>query len=280
MYRTSHPDRRIITSAAALVSLIVLTTPSLAVADSGRGVDLEARSRAIAVPDTDDNHPPRRPATMAAPPLPPPPITGSGRDTQSSTWLTDPKLRYPPDSPHLDYSPWEVHPPVLERSSSTIDGTLEYTQIVLGGLLGVTIAATVAGMRYERRRRKPPLEAALATAAPDELPRAAGLLGDLFAKQSRARAAEHAYRAAIDVGDQYWLPIAQATLADLLSGQGRCAEAQVLLEAAITSGHPRAAPAAQASLTELLNSRNHTEASGTHIAAYETVATIAGRRRC
>jgi hypothetical protein len=263
MCRTSHPARRTITLAAALVSLVALTTPSLAVTDSGRRVDHEARSRGVAVPDTDDNDPPADPRRRQPHLFNTPRITGSGRDTKSSALLTDPKLRYPPDSPHLDYSPWVANPSPREQSSSTIDGSLEYTQIALGGLAGVAIAAAVAGMLCERRRRQPLLEAALASSDSDELPRAAGLLGDLFAQQSRIRAAEHAYRAAIDVGDEYWSPIAQATLADLLSGQGQRAEAQVLLEAVIASGHPRAVPAAQASLAELLTSRNHTEASGT-----------------
>jgi hypothetical protein len=101
--------------------------------------------------------------------------------------------------------------------------------------------------------------------------RAAGLLGDRFAKQSRAGAAEHAYRAAIDVGHEYWSPIAQVALARFLSELGDRKEAQALLKAVIASGHPRAVPVAQAGLSELLTGASHMGAAGPALGAYETL---------
>jgi hypothetical protein len=76
----------------------------------------------------------------------------------------------------------------------------------------LAIVAAVADLLTRRRWRQSPLETALASSDPGELPRAAGLLGDLFAQQDRGGAAEYAYRAAIDVGDEYWSPIAQVAL--------------------------------------------------------------------
>lgn len=164
-----------------------------------------------------------------------------------------------------------------ESSASMDDGSLEYAQIALGGLAGATIAAAAA-RTLVRRRRQPRLEAALASNDPDELPRAAGLLGDRFAQQDRASAAEHAYRAAIDVGDPYWSPIAQVALADLLSDRGELAEAQALLEAAIVSGHPRAVPAAQTSLVELRTGTGSQDDVGPML-SYETLGDAASARR-
>lgn len=110
---------------------------------------------------------------------------------------------------------------------------------------------TVAGRLAERRRRQAPLEAALSSGDPDDIPRAAGLLGDLFVQQSQSGAAEYAYRAAIDADHPYWTPVAQVALAQLLSDRGDGDEAKTLLEDAIASGHPRTASLAQAGLSEL-----------------------------
>jgi hypothetical protein len=134
---------------------------------------------------------------------------------------------------------------VTDNSDRTLQWVL-FAAAVLAGLAVVAVAADVLG---RRRWRRPPLRAALESSLPDELPRAAGLLGDLFVQQHRATAAEHAYRAAIDGGDAYLSPIAQVALARLLDDRGERTEAQALLEAAVASGHPHAVRAAQASLS-------------------------------
>ena len=131
---------------------------------------------------------------------------------------------------------------------------------------------TVAGRLAERRRRQPPLEAALASGDPDDIPRAAGLLGDLFVQQSQSGAAEHAYRAAIDADHPYWTPVAQVALAQLLSDRGDGDEARTLLEDAIASGHPRTASLAQASLTELSTGDKGHAAVRPSLDAYETLS--------
>jgi predicted negative regulator of RcsB-dependent stress response len=127
--------------------------------------------------------------------------------------------------------------------------------------------------------RQPPLDSALISTDPDELPRAAGLLGDLFVQQNRVDAAEHAYRAAIDVGDEYWSPIAQVALAQLLSDRGGREEARTLLEAVVASGHPRTASVAQAALSDLSTRQASLDAFGPSLGAYETLSDPASARR-
>lgn len=154
--------------------------------------------------------------------------------------------------------------PVIDNS----DWTLQWVLLAAAVLSALTIVAVVADVLSRRRWRQPPLETALAST---DLPRAAGLLGDLFVQQSQAGAAAHAFRAAIDAGDQYWSPIAQVALAQLLSDRGHRAEAQDLLEAAINSGHPRAVPAAQTSLDQLSTGNSHTAAAHRLPKIYETL---------
>jgi len=215
--------------AAGVVSLVALAMPSPSVADAGHDADAKAN-------------------------------TGSG---QPLTWWEalssglaghHIELLYPTGSPDLDR---RVAPstPSPAGSSSTIDRPPEYVQIALGGLGGVTIAAAGWTLRG-RRRRQPLLEAALASGGSDELSRAAGLLGDRLVQHGRTDAAAHAYRAAVDVGDEYWSPIAQVALARLLCDQGDREEAQALLEAVTDSGHPRAVPAAQSGLVRLMTGRS------------------------
>ena len=130
-----------------------------------------------------------------------------------------------------------------------------------------TVARRLAG----RRRRQLPLEATLASGDPDDIPRAAGLLGELFVQHGQAGAAEHAYRAAIDSDHPYWSPVAQVALAQLLGDRGRGEEAKPLLEDAIASGHPRTASVAQASLSKL-STGDKDSAVGPSLDAYETLS--------
>jgi len=139
-------------------------------------------------------------------------------------------------------------PVPAEQVSDNSAQTLQWVLFAAAILSALAIEAVVADLLARRRWLQPPLEAALETSDADELPRAAGLLGDRFAEQDCNDAAEHAYRAAIDVDDEQWSPIAQVALADLLHDRGKDTEAQALLEAALGSGHPRAVPAAQNSL--------------------------------
>jgi hypothetical protein len=157
--------------------------------------------------------------------------------------------------------------PVADSSDRTFQWVL-FAAAVLGAL---AIVAVVADVLVRRRWRRPPLETALESSDPDELPRAAGLLGDRLVQQRHTDAAEHAYRAAIDVDDAYWSPIAQVALAGLLSDRGEHAEAQALLEAAIASGQPRAVEVALASLDRIRTRKSHTEAAGSLPRAYETL---------
>jgi hypothetical protein len=129
----------------------------------------------------------------------------------------------------------------------------------------------VAGRLAGRRRRQPPLEAALTSGDPDDIPRTAGLLGDLFVQQGQTGAAEHAYRAAIDTDHPYWSSVAQVALAQLLGDRGHGEEAKTLLEDAIASGHPRTASVAQASLSEL-STCDKDAALGPSLDAYETLS--------
>ena len=144
-----------------------------------------------------------------------------------------------------------IPPPAEPNVTGNSDRTLQWVLLAAAVLAALAIVAIVTEVVGRRRWRQPPLETALESSEPDELPRAAGLLGNLFAQQSHTVAAEHAYRAAIGVGDEYWSPIAQVALADLLSDRGERTEAQTLLVAAIASGHPKAVPAAQTSLHQL-----------------------------
>jgi hypothetical protein len=136
---------------------------------------------------------------------------------------------------------------------------------------------TVAGRLAGRRWRQLPLEATLASGDPDDIPRAAGLLGELFVQQGQAGAAEHAYRAAIDSDHPYWSPVAQVALAQLLGDRGRGAEAKPLLEEAITSGDPRTASVAQASLSKLSTGVKGS-AVGPALDAYETLSDPVARK--
>ncbi len=140
-------------------------------------------------------------------------------------------------------------------------------------------AATLAGIPAGRRRRRAPLEAVLASGNPDELPRAAGLLGDLFVQRSDAGAAEHAYRAAIDAAHPHWSPVAQVALAQLLSDRGDRSEAQTLLKAAIASGNARTTRLAQASLDKLLAGDGNQAAIGPSPETYETLGDFIPTRR-
>lgn len=138
----------------------------------------------------------------------------------------------------------------VQQVTDNSDWTLRWMLLAAAVLGALAILAVASDVLARRRWRQPPLETALAS-DPEELPRVAGLLGERFAQQDRSDAAEHAYRAAIDAGDEHWSPVAQVALADLLSNRGQRSEAKSLLEAAITSGHPRAVPAAQAGLDQL-----------------------------
>ena len=137
-----------------------------------------------------------------------------------------------------------------QQMTDNSDRTLQWVLLAAAVLGALAILAVASDVLARRRWRQPPLETALAS-DPQELPRVAGLLGECFAQQDRTDAAEHAYRAAIDAGDERWSPVAQVALADLLSDRGERSEAKSLLESAITSGHPRAVPAAQAGLDQL-----------------------------
>lgn len=95
----------------------------------------------------------------------------------------------------------DTEPP--QSVSDNSDWTLRWMLFAAAVLAGLAIVGVVADVLVRRRWRQPPLEAALASSDPDEVPRAAGLLGDLFVQQSRTGAAEHAYRAAIDVDHPY-----------------------------------------------------------------------------
>ena len=156
---------------------------------------------------------------------------------------------------------------VTDNSDPTLQWVL-FAAAVFGALAIVAVVADIVG---RRRWQQPPLKTALESSDPNELPRAAGLLGDLLVQQRHNGAAEHAYRAAIDVDDEEWSPLAQVALADLLRNRGEHSEAQDLLEAAIDSGHPRAVPAAQVSLDQLRTGQSHTDAAGALPDAYETL---------
>jgi len=159
------------------------------------------------------------------------------------------------------------------------DRTLQWLLFAAAAFAGLATLGVVGDLLARRRWRQPPLESALAATGPDELPRAAGLLGDRFARQDCDRAAEHAYRAAIDLDDAYWSPIAQVALADLLSYRGEHQQAQTLLEAAIASGHPRTVPAAQARLDQLSTGGPTHAAIERSPNAYETLSDPASARR-
>jgi|GEM_PF-2595732 predicted negative regulator of RcsB-dependent stress response len=160
-----------------------------------------------------------------------------------------------------------------QQMTDNSDRTLQWVLLAAAVLGALAILAVASDVLARRRWRQPPLETALATSDPEELPRVAGLLGERFAQQDRTDAAEHAYRAAIGAGDERWSPVAQVALADLLSDRGERSEAKTLLESAITSGHPRAVPAAQAGLDQLRTGNSPTP-------EYETLeATASASRR-
>ncbi len=165
----------------------------------------------------------------------------------------------------------EYAPPDTAPTQSVTDNTgwtLQWMALAAAVLAGLAIVAVLADLLGRRRWRQPPLEAALASSDPDELPRAAGLIGDRFAQHRHTHAAEHAYRAAIDADHEYWTPIAQIALANLLSNRGEHIEAQALLEAVAASDHPRALQAARSSLDELSTGRT---SLGYPPEAYETL---------
>lgn len=164
----------------------------------------------------------------------------------------------------------------VQRVVDNSDQTLQWILFAAAVLAALAILAVVTDVLARRRWSQPQLDTAIAASGPDELPRAAGLLGDCFVQQDRSDAAEHAYRAAVDADDQHWSPIAQVALADLLRNRGERSEAQSLLEAAITSGHPRAVPAAQASLDQL---RTGNAAAKTPLQGYETLEDAASASR-
>jgi len=235
MFSASHPGRVAATLAAVLVGLAVLMVPSVAVADDRGGVgEGQARNRVV-VPDWMPHAPAANWRRLMN-------EIESNADDPPANWrrlvdeVTDPLSAATSDDD--------------EPRPAAEDGSLDYAQFALGGLAGVIIAA--AAGRLTGQRRRSPLEVALGSGDHDELSRVAGMLGDRFAQQDSVVAAAHAYRAAVEVGDQYWSPIAQVALAQLLSDHGKLDEAQALFEAAIASEHPRAAPMAQAMLGELL----------------------------
>jgi hypothetical protein len=175
-----------------------------------------------------------------------------------------------------------IPPPRTAPPQSVTDNanwTLQWMVFAAAILAGLAIVGVAADVIARRRWSRPPLEAALASSDPAELPRAAGMLGDRFAEQSRAGAAAHAYRAAIDVGHEYWTPIAQVALANLLNEQGERTEAQILLEAAIASGHPRAAAAAQTSLHHLASGSYTTAVASTHFETRQSREAAASAHR-
>ena len=159
----------------------------------------------------------------------------------------------------------------VQHVTDNSDRALQWVLLAAAVFGALAIVAVGADLLARRRWRQPLLDAALESSDPNELPRAAGLLGDRLAQQRHDGAAEHAYRAAIDVGDEYWSPIAQVALADLLRERGEHSEAQALLEAAIDSGHPRVVPAAQVGLDQLRTGRYPTDAAGIVPKAYETL---------
>ena len=167
----------------------------------------------------------------------------------------------------------------VQQVTSNSDRTLQWVLFAAAVLSALAIVAVVADVLVRRRWRQPPLDLALAASDPNELPRAAGLLGDRFVRQGRADAAEHAYRAAVDAGDEYWSPIAQVALAEILSGRGQHMEAQALLEAAIASGQSRSASLAQAALSELSTGGPAHGGIRTKLRAYETISDPATARR-
>lgn len=258
---------------AALV-VVAVTVPAFAVAATDHGVSVtEATNSHVGVLDGDNT---------------------VQRKDGHSRWLANPATSvwaalgrhraghqqeqlYPAESPRRAGSRVAAAPS-LEPNRSTEDDFFDYVQMALGGLAGLAIAAA-AGPLVGRRLRRPSLEAALGSGDAGDAPRAAGLLGDLFVRQSHARAAEHAYRAAIDVDHPYWSPVAQVALAQLLTDRGDREGAQTLLEAVIASGHPRTAPMAQASLDNLLASTCPGSAVAPSPMAYERLgdSTSAGR---
>lgn len=233
MIATSLPARVAMTRAAGIASLLALTVLSLTATSA-------AAVAAVGQPRSPDRS--GLPSTRWEALGP----SGAGH-------MAD--LLYPSDS-RLNAVPVVPRSPSPAGNSSPIDQSPEYAQIALGGLAGMTIAAAVAGTLRGRRRRRPVQEAALAAGGPDEMSRAAGLIGDRLVLHRRTDAAAHAYRAAVDVGHEYWSPIAQVALARLLSDQGDHKQAQVLMQAVVTSGHPRAVPVAQAGLLQLMTSSN------------------------
>jgi FimV-like protein len=180
-----------------------------------------------------------------------------------------------PDGPSSDEG--RIPAPV-QQGTDHLDWTLQWVLLaaaVLGLLAIVAVVADVLGRRHWRRS---PLDSALASTDSGELPRAAGLLGDLFVQQGHVDAAGHAYRAAIDVGDEYWSPVAQIALAQLFSDRGDREEARPLLEAVVASGHPSTASLAQAALSDL-STGQATHAGFGSPYAYETLTDPASARR-
>lgn len=75
---------------------------------------------------------------------------------------------------------------------------------------------------------------------PNQAPRAADLLGDLFVREGRFAEAERAYRHAIDSGHAQWSLIARMDLAVLLADHGDFEQAERLLLVVAEAGDPNA----------------------------------------
>lgn len=246
---------RVFTFAFAALVLVVVAVPSAVVANTDQGPsDSDAGNFRFGSPDWTPDDPPvngRRPLAVET--------DAAGRP---SAWIClDPSdgssVPCPARSGH-DYAPPGTAP--TQSVTDNSDWTMEWMVLTAAILTGLAIVGVVADLLGRRRWHRPPLEAALASSDPDELPRAAGLLGDRFAEQSRADAAEHAYRAAIDADHECWSPRAQIALAQLLTDRGDLDQAQRLLEDAIAAGDARTVPLAQTSLHKLVTGHSRYEA--------------------
>ncbi|MFE9771734.1 tetratricopeptide repeat protein [Streptomyces sp. NPDC005931] len=88
---------------------------------------------------------------------------------------------------------------------------------------------------------------------PEQVPRAADLLGELLALAGLPTEAEEAYRVAIDSGHREWTWIARINLASLLAaGEDGTAGARELLTQVMESDHPEQGPRAADLLGDLL----------------------------
>src|SRR5262245_15164679 len=228
---TGRFARRIVGFPIATLVLVLVTMPSVAVADTNGDRDDDGSWTGRFGTADRKRHDPRAKSRQD--------LEWSDRMGHQQEELYPPNQEelYPPDQQHLAETPVSRFP-TAESDPSTQNGTLGYAQFALGGLVGIAIAA-VAARTLVGRRRQPPLDAAIASSDADDVARAVGLLGDRFARQRHTEAAVHAYRAAIDADHPDWSPAAQVALAELLSDRGDLDQAQTLLQEAIASGHPR-----------------------------------------